>query len=124
MAIKKHEIEEILNKREKINILEKIKDLRKLYKSELKDFKYVVDPNLFLTFKKKYVRYIEFNNNLNYGGFLYKTEKINNNFIIYLINKDKKIWTIDFNKNYIFVHDIITENDKLRANFEKYLNEK
>jgi hypothetical protein len=117
------EVKKILNTIKKVDIEAKIKNFKKIYKTELKGFKYVSDPNIFLNLKKKYIRYVEFNDKINYGGFFYKAEKINNTIIIYLINKDKKIWSIDFNKNYIFINDIVTENDKIRHMFENFLKD-
>jgi hypothetical protein len=115
------EIKQILNSIEKIDLDSKVKELKKKFKIELKGFKYVTDANIFLNIKKKYVRYVEFNNKINYGGFFFKAEKKNNTIIIYLINSDKKVWSIDANKNYIFINDIITENDRIRQMFENYL---
>lgn len=117
------EVKKILNSIEKVDLDLKIKELKKKFKVELKGFKYVADSNLFLTIKKKYIRYIGFNNKINYGGFFYKAEEKNNTIMIYLINSDKRVWSIDANKNYIFINDIITENDKIRQMFENYLHE-
>ena len=116
------EIQKIL-KPEIIDLNSKIKELKKLYKDELKGFKYVDDPNIFLQIKNKYIRYIGFNNKINYGGFFLKAVYKGNTVYIYLINKDKKVWYIDFNRNYVFINDIINENVKMRKAFELYLLE-
>ena len=116
------EVKKILNSIEKVDLDSKIKELKKKFKIELKGFKYVTDANIFLNIKKKYVRYIEFNNKINYGGFFFKAEKKNNTIIIYLINSYKSVCSIDSNKNYIFINDIINENDKIRQMFENYLH--
>lgn len=115
------EIKQILNSIEKVDLDSKVKELKKKFKTELKGFQYVTDSNYFLNIKKKYVRYVGFNNKINYGGFFFKAEKKNNTVIIYLINTDKKVWSVDTNKNYIFVNEIITENDKIRQIFEEFL---
>ena len=115
------EVKQILNSIEKFDIDSKVRELKKTFKTELKGFKYVTDSNIFLNIKKKYIRYVCFNNKINYGGFFFKAEKKNNTVIIYLINSDKKVWPVDTNKNYIFVNDIITENDKIRKMFEEFL---
>jgi len=125
MEIKKkiREVKKILETNEEIFIDIKLKELKKKYKEELKEFKYVYDNNIFFNIKNKYIRYIGFNNKINYGGFFVKAEKRNNSIYIYLINKDRQIWFIDVNKNYIFINDIITENNKMRKEFERFLLE-
>lgn len=121
---KRNEVHKILNTDTNINLDSKIRELKHTYKSELKGFKYVTDPDVFLNIKRKYVRYVGFNNQVYYGGFLVKTEKKNNTIFIYLINTNKKIWSIDFNNYYIFINDIIsTKNEKIRKAFELYLLE-
>jgi hypothetical protein len=125
MDIKKkiREVRNILDSKEEIFIDVKLKEIKKKYKDDLKEFKYVSDNNIFLNIKNKYIRYVGFNNKINYGGFFLKAENKNNTIFIYLINKDRKIWSIDVNKNYVFINDIITENDKMRKEFEKFLLE-
>ena len=120
------EVNKILNTKEEINITSKIISIKKKYKEELNNFEYVSNPKILLNAKKKYIRYVGFNNKINYGGFLFKVEKINNKFYIYLINKYKKVWNIDFDSYYIFVTNILNENEKIRKEFERYLldNEK
>ena len=39
----------------------------------------------------------------------------------FLINGSKKIWSFDFNKNYVFVNKVFSKNDKLRKIFEETL---
>jgi hypothetical protein len=117
------EVQKILGTKTNIDLDSKIKELKHIYKKDLKGFKYVVDPQLFFEMKNKYVKYVGFNNKLYFGGFLFKAEKINDSIYIYMINKDKKVWSIDFNKNYVFVNDKITEDDKIRDIFEQYLKD-
>jgi len=117
------EINTILNTKEEIDLTSKIISIKKKYKEELNNFEYVSNPKTLLNVKKKYIRYVGFNNKINYGGFLFKVEKINNNFYIYLINKYRKVWNIDFNNYYVFVTNILNENEKIRKEFEKYLLE-
>jgi hypothetical protein len=121
MSIK--EVRKILGTKEEISIDSKLKEIKKKYKEDLKDFKYVSDNNIFFNIKNKYIRYVGFNNKINYGGFFLKAEKKNNSIYIYLINKDRKVWSIDVNKNYVYINDIITHNERMRKEFEKYLLE-
>ena len=114
------EVQQILKYKDEINN-NKINEIMKKYKNELENFKYIDNENYFKPNKKKYVRYVGFDNKINYGGFFVKSEKKNNTTYIYLINTQKKIWYIDFNKNYIFINKIITEDDKIRKSFIEFL---
>jgi hypothetical protein len=115
------EVQQILKYKDEINNNNKINELMKKYKNELENFKYIDNENYFKNKKKIYVRYVSFDNKINYGGFFVKSEKKNNTTYIYLINTKKKIWYIDFNKNYIFINKIITEDDKIRKSFIEFL---
>lgn len=117
------EVQQILKYTEIIDNKQQIKEYYKKYNNELKDFKYIENKNYFNNKKKLYIRYVGFNNKLYYGGFLVKTEEKNNTLYIYLINTKKKIWVIDFNRNYIFANNIITEDDKIRQQFIEYLEQ-
>ena len=120
------EVHQILKYSEEINNKEKIKSYYKKYEKELSDFKYIENENYFDTNKQIYIRYIGFNNKLYYGGFFVKTEKKNKTIYLYLINTHKKMWYIDFNRNFVFANKIISEDDKIRNAFIEYLkkNEK
>jgi hypothetical protein len=115
------EVQQILKYNEETNNKQKIKDLFEKYKKELEDFTYVENETYFINNKKIYIRYVGFNNKINYGGFFYKTEKLNKSTYIYLINSRRKVWHIDFNKNYIFANKIISEDDKIRKAFMEFL---
>lgn len=123
MNDKLDEIKKILSKKVIVNTSDTINDILKKYKNDLIDFKYIENPKYFLEKKKnKYIRYVGFNGKINYGGFLIKTEKKNNTVYLYLINKHKQVWYLDFNKNYIFVSNILTKNEIIRKEFEMYLS--
>jgi hypothetical protein len=115
------EVQQILKYNEKINNTERIKNYYKKYKIELENFKYIENKNYFDKKKKNYIRYIGFNNKLYYGGFFVKAEHKNNTTYIYIINTKKKMWYIDFNKYFIFVNKIISEDDKIRNKFIEFL---
>jgi len=119
MTNKLDEIQKILNKKVNIDINSKILYLKEKYKEELKDFTYIDDKDFFFKNKNFFVRYVAFNDKLNYGGFFFKADK--EPLKIYLINTKKKVWSIDFNKNYIFINKILTNNEKMRIKFEEYL---
>ena len=115
------EVKYILKYKEEINNKDRIKNYYEKYKNELDGFKYIENENYFYNNKKFYVRYIGFNNKLYYGGFFVKAEEKNKTTYIYLINTKKKIWYIDFNKNFVFVNKIISEDDKIRKAFIEFL---
>jgi hypothetical protein len=104
-----------------VDLKSKVKEIKKKYKEDLQDFVYVEKAKTLIDAKKKFIRYVGFDNKINYGGFLLKVEKLNNNFYIYLINKDKKVWNIDFSRNYVFMVDILNNDEKMRKQFEAYL---
>ena len=117
-----NEVKQILKYNIEINNDSKIKKFKKIYMKELEDFEYIDNPSYFQDNKKKYIRYIGFNNKLNYGGFFVKAEKKNNTTYIFLINGSKKIWYFDFNRNYVFVNKIITQDDNIRKQFIEFLS--
>jgi hypothetical protein len=121
MDTKLLEVKYILKYKEEVNNNERIKNYYIKYKKELENFKYIDNASYFNNQKRFYVRYIGFNNKLYYGGFFLKAEKKNNTLYIYLINTKKKIWYIDFNNNFVFVNNIITEEDKIRKAFIQFL---
>jgi len=104
-----------------VDLKSKVKEIKKKYKEDLQDFVYVEKAKTLVDAKKKFIRYVGFDNKINYGGFLLKVEKLTNNFYIYLINKDKKVWNIDFSRNYVFMVDILNNDEKMRKEFEAYL---
>lgn len=117
-----NDVYKILNEIVYIDIHTKIKEIKNTYLNELKGFKYVDEKQL-LNLKKKYIRYVGFDNKINYGGFLIKSENKNNYSILYIMNQHKQVWTIKSNQYYIFVKDILNNNEKMRKEFEQYLIE-
>jgi hypothetical protein len=115
------EVNDILKSKVKINLKSRIIEILNMYEDALKDFEYINNNDDLLLIKNKYIRYVEYNNKLNYGGFLVKSEKINNTIFIYLINTNKQIWKINANKNFIFCCDILTPSQKIRKSFEEFL---
>jgi hypothetical protein len=115
------EVQEILNKNTDVNLNKRILEIMNMYKDELEDFEYIINTNDLLYIKNKFIRYVEYNNKLNYGGILIKSEKIGNRIYIYLINKHKQMWTVNADKNFIFCNNILTQNEKIRKSFEKFL---
>ena len=115
------EVQYIFKYKEEVNNDERIKNYYEKYKKELDGYTYIENENYFDIKRRVVVRYIGFNNKLNYGGFFYKTEKKNNTTYIYLVNTKRKIWYIDFKQNFIFVEKVLSENDKIRKAFTEFL---
>jgi hypothetical protein len=116
------EIKNILNI--EININTQIQYLKDKYKKELENFIYIEKINQLYEYPKLFIRYIGINGKLGWGGILLRIEQVNNKFFIYLINKKKKSWYIEFDKNYIFYQKIIkTNNENIRNIFTDFLTE-
>jgi hypothetical protein len=124
MDLKTIEIKKILDTQSNFNINSKIKNIKEIFNIELKGFKYVDDKQFISTFKNKYIRYVSFNNKLYYGGFFYKTENINGKLFIYLINKNKIPWKIDYDQYYIFyINHIRTKNESKRNIYDIFIKD-
>jgi len=119
MDDKLNEINYILNSEYKPNINKIINKIKKKYK-QLENFNYVDNVDFFKTAKRKYLYYVDFNYNLYYGGIFYKIEERDDDTFIFLV-KNKKVWSISFNNNFIFETSILTENQKMRKEFEEFL---
>ena len=104
-----------------INTNNYITKLIKKYKNDLIDFVYASEINEIIQQKNIFIRYISINGKLEYGGIYYKVEEQNGIFYILLINKQKKIWKISFNDNYLFYKKIENENDNKRKLFENLI---
>ena len=104
-----------------IDTKQQLKFLKEKYKKELENFKYIKKITDIYGKQKIYIRYIGINGRLYWGGFLFKINKINNKFIILLINKDKKPWSVDFDTHYVFYNSIIRD-DNLRDIFTEFLD--
>ena len=89
------------------------------YPNELENFACLSDISELENNKEKlYIKYVGVNNKFGYGGFLYKFD----NYYITLISQYKKVWRISINDNFIFYRRVTNENDKMREQFESFLN--
>ena len=111
-----------------------IKELLVKYKDSLKEYTYVNKSTLSLLCKGGYVKYIDNNHNLQYGGILigikYKNIPINMIDMTHkpihiqlVLKKDKFIYTMHFLKYHILYKSHKTANDKLRDYFLSTLDE-
>jgi light-regulated signal transduction histidine kinase (bacteriophytochrome) len=115
---KLNEINQIL----KPNIKDVVRDIKKQYKDKLEGFKELktIDKldEMMKDKKKLFIRSIDaINNKINYGGFLYKYDDKN----LTLINKNRKPWIIEVNKNFIFYNIVLSDNERTRKSFEEFL---
>jgi len=102
---------------------------RKKYKKELEDYMFIKTIEDFNKLDKGgYIRYINLNDELRWGGFYVKSniDKKTGITTIVLGNSDYKMYNISFENNYIFYKKHTTPSDKTRKLFismlEKYDN--
>ena len=102
-----------------IENMKTIEEFEQKYQDELKEYIHV-DYNDLLSKVKKggYIRYVNLNGELRWGGILLEIKDIDSRDAkLMLMNMSKKIWVINFSKNYIFYKKHTTYNDKLRELF-------
>jgi hypothetical protein len=121
MNNKLKEVDDILNTPNNISIENTIAELYDNF-NELENFTYIENEEQILTLKKCVIRYVTFSKKLYYGGFFIKFEKNNNDMFIYLINKERKVWKINFNNYYVFFANKHNKNDNMRQLFENIIN--
>ena len=92
------------------------------FKEELEDYIYIKNLEEFINLKKGgYIRYIDFNDKLKWGGILLKKYTYNSMNMMLLCNSSSKTFNISFEKNYIFYKKHTTQSDKTRKLFLSYL---
>jgi hypothetical protein len=101
-----------------------IDDLIKKYEKELEGYKFINGGDIKNILIGGYIRYINLEGELKYGGILIKKkdeDKISKTIFI-LKNTNKKVWKVSYKKNYIFYKKHTTINDKFRDLFISSLN--
>ena len=102
----------------KNKLIDKVEFLYEKYEGELKDYKFVLDLNSYEKIKPGgYIRYINFDHDLKWGGILLKKVKNNTRNVMVLQNSNMKRYSITFENNYIFYKEHKTQSDKLRDLF-------
>jgi hypothetical protein len=99
-----------------------IEKFEQKYPEELSEYIYI-DYNDLLSQVKLggYIRYINLDGELRWGGVLIKIDNIESRDAkLLLMNTSRKFWEIKFSKNYIFYKKHTTYNDKLRELFISY----
>ena len=99
-----------------------IEDFEIKYEEELSEYIHI-DYNDLLSKVQigGYIRYINLDGELRWGGILIKIEDIESRDTkLLLMNTSRKFWEIKFSKNYVFYKKHTTYNDKLRELFISY----
>lgn len=104
---------------------EKVKKWKKKYEKELEDYEFVyTSDELFQLKFGGYIRYINLNNELRWGGIYLKNFMSKDRTMIILANSNMKTFTISFDSNYVFYKKHVRVNDRTRKLFisllEKY----
>ena len=97
----------------------------KTYSKELDKYDYIETIDDYNKIKLGgYIRYINFNGELKWGGFLIKKDiNISNNFnIMTIANSHKQYIKVSFQNNHIFYKPHTTSTDKLKDIFISYLD--
>ncbi len=94
------------------NYNKKLDDLITKYSSQLEKYNYIIKDEIDSLIIGGYIKYIDINNNLNWGGVL---AKIDSNYIY--LKKDNEYIKINKFKNIIFYRGHRTRNDKYRELF-------
>lgn len=69
-----------------------------------------------------YIRYVNINNELKWGGILVKKQIDINGQHIMLVRVNRNIFKVSYEKNYIFYKAHVSSNDKMRELFISYLD--
>lgn len=122
------EIDDILESIEPNN---KINNYLEIYKNELQDYKYVNSLEELYDLKSAgYIRYINLNGELKFGGILIKVfesenkDEFNKKNLILLQNSNNNKWVISYERNYIFYKNQTKKGDNIRNLFISLLDEK
>jgi hypothetical protein len=94
------------------NYNKKLDDLTTKYRSQLEKYNYIIKDEIDSLIIGGYIKYIDINNDLHWGGVL---GKIDSNYIY--LKKDNEYIKINKFKNIIFYRTHRTRNDKFREIF-------
>ena len=105
-----------------IEINNSVKKWKKKYKKQLEDYEFVRNTDELYQVKiGGYIRYINLNEKLKWGGILLKVFKDKDRNLMVLGNKDFKRFIVSFERNYIFYKKHKTASDNLRKIFISFL---
>jgi hypothetical protein len=107
---------------ENIEINNNVKKWKEKYKKQLEDYEFVRNTEELYQVKiGGYIRYINLNEKLKWGGILLKVFKDKDRNLMVLGNKDFKRFIVSFERNYIFYKKHKTASDNLRKIFISFL---
>lgn len=103
---------------------EYINELINKYSKELEDYKYVNGKDIKKILVGGYIRYINLDGDLKFGGILIRKDNIKkiSKTMLVLKNSKGKIWKVSYKRNYIFYKKHTTINDKFRDLFISSIN--
>lgn len=101
-----------------------IKYLLDKYEIELKDYKYISPDNVNEIKLGGYIRCVDLEENLKWGGTVIKLVNIDNlsKFKIKLMNCKKDTWSIKYSKFYVFFKNTVSYRDTFKNIFIKKAN--
>ena len=110
-------------------IQQKMEKYKEKFYNELLDYNPITNlKDLYNLKSAGYIRYVNFNNEIKYGGILlkiFKTEnedEISQKNLILLQNSNNKKWTISWENNYIFYKKQTKKGDNMRNLFISLLD--
>lgn len=92
------------------------------FKEELEDYNFIDSKHYSNIKLGGYIRYIDLNDELRWGGILLKKYKYKDMNMMLLCNSNFKNFSISFDKNVIFYKKHTTQTDKTRKLFLSYLD--
>jgi hypothetical protein len=101
-----------------------VNELKKKFEIELQNYSYIKPTNISNIKPGGYIRCVDTDENLKWGGTVVKLINENNlnKFVIKLMNTTNKFWTIKYNKYYVFYKNNITYKDTFKDIFIKKAN--
>lgn len=115
----------------KKELLEKEIELKNKFKEELNDYKLVTNlEDLYNLKSAGYIRYVNYNDELKFGGILLKVFKseekddFKKKNLLLIQNSNNNKWVISWEKNYIFYKNQTKKGDNLRSLFVSILESK
>ena len=108
----------------KKKLKDKLKIFKKKFKDELNEYEFVIGVKKLYKLKLGgYIRYVNFNNELRWGGILlkvYKDETTGRNILV-LGNSNFRRNILSYENNYVFYKGHMTQSDKTRKLFISFL---
>jgi len=96
----------------------------KEYPNELEDYEFIYNIEDYNKIKLGgYVRYFNLNNDIRWGGILFKKYEEKDRHLMIISNSDFKRFVVSFEKNYIFYKTHKTASDNLKKIFLTFIKD-